>query len=81
MRKINEFTYDYDPQRSVVHDLCDSCSKNNITCMPSNPVCAAIEILVQLCKVKDGDKQLEYIYNIGTKLDLENSFNGIADEQ
>lgn len=58
-----------DYSRVVNHDLCRECP-HDATC-PS--VCIAIETLVQLAKVRSPMAQLEYVYNVGTRLDLENS--------
>jgi hypothetical protein len=53
----------------VNHELCRACDHDK-TC---TRVCIAIETLVQLAKVRSPMAQLEYMYNVGTQLDLENS--------
>lgn len=78
---IARFNIDYNPIHDVSHELCKNCNKHNVSCMPTDMVCHAIEILVQLCKVKSEEKQIEYLGNISDLLDLENSFNGMPDEQ
>ena len=55
--------------RKIDHELCRQCDHDK-TCAQ---VCIAIETLVQLAKVRSPMAQLEYVYNVGTKLDLENS--------
>lgn len=57
-------------RRRVDHELCRECPHDE----ECSHVCIAIETLVQLAKVKSPMAQLDYVYNIGTKLDLENSF-------
>lgn len=55
--------------RQVDHELCRVCTHDK-SCLS---VCIAIEALVQLAKVRSPMAQLEYIYNVGTQLDLDNS--------
>lgn len=69
MSKVIDFTQHI---RIVDHELCRECEHDK-TC---SSVCVAIETLVQLAKVRSLMAQLEYVYNIGTRLDLENSFTG-----
>jgi hypothetical protein len=64
-------------KRLMNHELCRQCPHDE-TC---DSVCMAIETLVQLCKVKSPMQQIEYVYNIGTHLDLDNSFSGMSDKQ
>lgn len=56
--------------REVEHGLCRLCPHDK----ECRSVCIAIESLVQLAKVRSPLAQLEYIYNVGTQLDLDNSF-------
>ncbi|MDQ0062377.1 hypothetical protein [Paenibacillus harenae] len=56
--------------REVDHDLCRMCPHDK----ECRSVCIAIESLVQLAKVRSPLAQLEYIYNVGTRLDLDNSY-------
>lgn len=65
--KVIDFTQHI---HSVDHELCRKCPHDE-TC---SSVCIAIETLVQLAKVRSPMAQLEYVYNIGSQLDLENSF-------
>lgn len=55
--------------KRLEHELCRQCDHDK-TC---NSVCIAIECLSQLAKVRSPMAQLEYIYNVGTHLDLVNS--------
>lgn len=57
----------------VDHELCRKCPHDH----HCTEVCVAIETLVQLAKVRSPMAQLEYVYNIGTKLDLINSIDAI----
>lgn len=61
-----------DLSREVDHNLCRECPHDEYC----KSVCIAIEVLVQLAKVKSPITQLEYMKNISTSLDLENSFVG-----
>jgi hypothetical protein len=56
--------------KHVDHELCRKCTHDK----DCKSVCIAIETLVQLAKVRSPMAQLEYVYNVGTQLDLENSF-------
>jgi hypothetical protein len=67
MSKVVDFS---NYRRNVNHELCRQCPHDE-TC---TSVCIAIETLVQLAKVRSPMAQIEYVHNIGTQLDLENSF-------